>query len=108
MKRLILSLAVLLAAVPALAAPPRQDPVPFPIPREPKIRAHGIPGGVIYHAWNAYEVFIQAYPGGPIISGDMPLSGFVELPPGTYCFTAVGDRNRTTYTLVTVPKSRQH
>jgi hypothetical protein len=74
---------------------------PTPRPPRPTLWAVAIPGGITWAALNANEVMIRdAMNNG--YGGDLPTSGTIMLPPGTYYVTAVGDLHQTATRIVTV------
>lgn len=61
------------------------------------------PGWIRWRSQNANEVVITDLGTGAIVGGDRPPSGSVLLPPGTYQFKAIGDRDRFAAADVVVP-----
>ncbi|MBK8725199.1 MAG: hypothetical protein IPL96_03840 [Holophagaceae bacterium] len=89
--------AILFPAALIASAVPAQTPF-WSQPKTPSLLAFTVPGGIIWISRNAYSVTVS-----PGTAGDLPTAGMVRVPSGTYCLTAVGERNRSACRVVIVP-----
>ena len=72
------------------------------VPTRPTMTVVTIPGRIFWTATNAYDCSIEnaARTWG---SGELPVSGNITVPPGTYVVTATGERHLTVRFYVDVP-----
>ena len=79
---ILIPAALVVLAAPTQAAPPATSQTPQLIVKASR-------GRITWMSQNAYHVSIT-----PGAYGELPVTGSLNLPPGIYCLTAVGEQNR--------------